>query len=111
MNGFMTYDREVLKLDEARVREAHRKLYLPPPQVTTVIPTAQELPIEWQYTTGQAGGRLPRADFDDSTGSVDRGALASRRTPGSVVRTRWKTPDIWLRREIEVQPVNTPIST
>jgi hypothetical protein len=106
VNGFMTYDRDVVKLDESRAREAHRKLYLPPPKVTTVVPTAREMPIEWRFTTDKPQDGWQQADFDDTGWKRGPGGFGEPSTPGSVVRTSWKTPDIWLRREIEIPPGN-----
>ncbi len=102
VNGIMTYDRALVKLDEDRVMEAHRKLYLPPPQVTTVVPTAREKAIEWRFTTDKPADGWERADFDDSSWKRGPGGFGEPSTPGSAVRTSWKTPDIWLRREIEI---------
>ncbi len=47
VNGFMTYDRAMVKMDAKRIAAANRKLYLPPPVIKTIVPTAQntsELP-------------------------------------------------------------------
>ncbi len=38
LNGLMTYDREVVKIDFEAASEAARKLYLPTPEVDTVVP-------------------------------------------------------------------------
>ncbi len=46
VNGLMTYDRAILKMDAERIAEANNKLYLPPPVVTTVVPTSQSKPTQ-----------------------------------------------------------------
>ena len=101
VNGFMTYDREILKFDEDRVKELHAKLHLPPPLVTTVVPTARDKSIDWQYTTEKPADGWEQPKFDDSNWKRGPGGFGEPSTPGSVVRTNWKTPDIWLRREVE----------
>src|SRR5205823_5990504 len=66
VNGLMTYDRAVVKMDEKRITAANKKLYLPPPEVSTLLPTSQTEPQEWRYTTWRgklAGWEKP--DFDD----------------------------------------------
>ena len=46
VNGFMTYDRAMVKADVERIAAANRKLYLPPPVIKTIVPTSQRRGIE-----------------------------------------------------------------
>jgi len=41
VNGLMTYDRAIVKMDEKQAAEAARKLFLPPPVVETIVPTSR----------------------------------------------------------------------
>ena len=99
VNGLMTYDREVLKVDEARVREANLSLFGPAPEVRPIVPTSQEEPTEWRYTTAPPGAGWERSEFDDSGWTAAPGGFGAEGTPGAVNRTAWESPDIWLRRE------------
>ena len=47
----MTYDRELVKMDEARITEAAKKLYEPPPRMTELVATSENTPQTWRYTT------------------------------------------------------------
>lgn len=102
INGLMTYDRAVLKMDEARVRKAVLSLFLPPPVITPVAPTSETAGQEWQFTTllPPEGWNLP--SFDPIAWSSGLGGFGTPETPGAVVRTRWDTSDIWLRREFTI---------
>jgi hypothetical protein len=40
VNGLMTYDRATIKMDAAKARATNETLYLPPPTITTVVPTS-----------------------------------------------------------------------
>lgn len=102
VNGFLTYDREVLKFDLQKTAALSKKLFEPAPQELVVIPTALEKAQTWRYTTEKPGEGWEKADFNDSAWKEGEGGFGEPSTPGSKVRTNWKTPDIWLRRTIEL---------
>jgi hypothetical protein len=102
VNGLMTYDRAVLKFDEKQIAAAHAKLYLPPPTVTTVVPTSQKEGLTWRYSFTKPAEGWEKAGFDDSGWKEGPGGFGEKSTPGSAVRTDWKTADIWLRRSVEL---------
>jgi hypothetical protein len=102
VNGLMTYDRELVKMDEARIAEAARKLYLPPPEVKTLVETSEKSPHTWRYTTTEPAENWQQADFDDSGWQSGQAGFGTQGTPGAVVRTEWNGSDIWLRREIQL---------
>ena len=102
VNGLMTYDREVLKLDEARITAAAKKLYGPPPVVTTLVPTAEEKQADWRYTTDKPADGWQAAAFDAAAWKVAPGGFGTKLTPGTTVRTEWSSADIWVRREFEL---------
>jgi hypothetical protein len=103
VNGLMTYDRAVVKLDVEKVAAAHRKFYLPPPIIITktIVPTSEAAGQTWRYTTAKPAEGWESAAFEDSKWNVGQGGFGEKTTPGTVVRTDWKTPDIWLRRAFE----------
>jgi hypothetical protein len=97
-NGLMTYDRAVIKTDAARVAAANHGDFSRLPQVKVVVPTSQEKGITWKYTLDRPAEGWFRPDFDDSSWKEGPGGFGTKGTPGAVVRTEWKTDDIWLRR-------------
>jgi hypothetical protein len=99
----MTYDRAMVKADAERIAAANRKLYLPPPVIKTIVPTSEKRGIEWSYTTSKPGDGWQNPGFNDSSWKKGRGGFGTKSTPGSVVRTEWKTSDIWLRRTFELK--------
>jgi beta-galactosidase/beta-glucuronidase len=105
VNGLMTYDREVVKLDAERVAAANRKLYRPPPRVTVVVPTSEHEGQRWRYTTDKPGEDWMQPDFADAAWPVGLGGFGRAGTPGAVVGTAWHVPEIWLRREFELSTV------
>jgi hypothetical protein len=97
-NGLMTYDRAVIKMDAERVAAANRGDFSRVPQVKIIVPTSQEKGIVWKYTLGQPAEGWFKPAFEDSSWKQGEGGFGTKGTPGAVVRTQWKTNDIWLRR-------------
>jgi hypothetical protein len=102
VNGFMTYDRSVIKLDPAQTAAMHAKLFQPPPKEVVVVPTSLEAAQTWRYTTEKPAEGWEKSEFSDASWKEGPGGFGEPTTPGSKVRTTWKTPDIWLRRTIEL---------
>lgn len=70
-----------------------------PPKITEVVPTSQKTGMTLQYTFDKPADGWMKPDFDDSGWRRGPGGFGTAQTPGTVVRTEWKTPDIWMRRE------------
>jgi hypothetical protein len=102
VNGLMTYDRAVLKVPLEEVARAHKRLWGPAPKRRTLVPTSKEQGQEWRYTTTRPPEGWFRPDFDDSDWKKGQGGFGTAGTPGAVVRTEWKTEDIWIRRSVDV---------
>ena len=103
LNGLLTYDRQVVKVDPVIVSEANRGRFpamQPDPHPDTdLVPTSEDDPHVWSYTTAKPAGDWTRTGFDASTwktGPAPFGHGADN------VRTAWAdTPgDIWLRRAV-----------
>ena len=102
VNGLMTYDRAMVKMNADQARAANTKLYLPPPIVKTLLPASQKDGQVWRYTTGQPADGWQRGDFDDSDWEIGKGGFGTEGTPGAVVRTTWDSSDIWIRRSFDL---------
>jgi hypothetical protein len=98
VNGLMTYDRAVLKIDAETAQEAHRSLNRRIVRVDEVLATSEKEGQKWRFTTDKPADDWTRPGFDDGKWSEGLGGFGEKSTPGSAVRTEWKTADIWLRR-------------
>ena len=103
VNGLMTYDRAMIKMDADKAAAANRRLYLPPPIIKTVVPTSQSKGQQWRYTMSEPADGWELEDFDDSAWKKGIGGFGTVGTPGAVVRAEWNGSDIWLRREFELE--------
>jgi hypothetical protein len=105
VNGLMTYDREIVKYNAERLAEIHERFYLPPPivKIKVLIPTSEEKSQTWRYTMAKPSEDWHRPNFDDSSWESGKGGFGERSTPGTRVRTEWKSDDIWLRTAWELE--------
>jgi hypothetical protein len=103
VNGLLTYDREVLKLDPAETAAWHKMLFGPPPEFRELVPTSEKQPQTWQFTTTKPEDGWEKPDFDASGWSSGPGGFGTKGTPGAVIGTVWNTADIWVRRSFELK--------
>ena len=106
VNGFMTYDRAVVKLDTDRVKPLHDSLYAPPARTETVLPIsggAGKHP--WRYTTTAPAANWFEPAFADGQWQQAPGPFGKNNFPVSEVNTPWDTPEIWLRRAFTLDRV------
>ena len=114
-NGLMTYDRSVIKVLPAIVKAANQGRFLPlplapplpaPPVSHDLVPTSENVGLNWQYTTRKPADNWFQPAFDASgwkTGPAPFGqGVGDPNTPWT------DTPgDIWLRRTAML-PAVTP---
>jgi hypothetical protein len=67
-----------------------------------ILPDARNSSPAWEFTTQKPGDNWFDISFDDSKWQTSLGGFGRKGTPGSVVRTNWHTPDIWLRRDFRL---------
>jgi len=97
-NGLLTYDRAVSKISPASARAANRGEHRPPAR-RVIVPDALHSRVSWRYVTEMPGTNWSRSGFDDSGWKEGLSGFGTQGTPGALVRTTWKSADIWLRRE------------
>jgi hypothetical protein len=78
-----------------------------PPQIIEVVPTSRQTPVLWRYTFDRPADGWTTPEFDASAWKEGPAGFGTDGTPGAVVRTRWSTGDIWLRREFTM-PASEP---
>lgn len=98
VNGWLTYDRAVFKIDPSRAAAAATKLHGPLPTIRAVVPTAREQKLPWRYTTTKPVDGWESPGFDDSPWKEGPGGFGTPGTPGAAIGTAWDTTDIWIRR-------------
>lgn len=82
---------------------ARYAMYFDPPTVELVATSETSKPL-WRYSTEMPVGDWTSPTYDDSSWKVGEAPFGTM----EFVRTRWDSPDIWLRREV-ILP-DTPIT-
>ena len=76
-----------------------RGLTLTKAQESTIIGTSKKDAQRWSYTLKKPAGGWARPGYKTKGWKKGPGGFGTNGTPGAVVRTEWKTPGIWLRKE------------
>jgi hypothetical protein len=63
-----------------------------------VVSTSRREAVAWKRTERRPPADWIHSDFDASSGQEAPGGFGTRGTPGAVVRSEWRSRDIWLRR-------------
>lgn len=100
VNGVMTYDRAVIKLPAT-----DPAIFTHPLRAVPLIATSEQAPQDWRFTIDTPPGNWYAVDFDDGSWTAGRGGFGTPDTPGAIVGTPWKSPDIWLRRTVALPAV------
>ncbi|XVJ59042.1 MAG: beta-galactosidase [Tepidisphaera sp.] len=104
-NGWLTYDREIWKIDPEQARPLTLALYAPPPTIKTLVARAGDLSGqaagEWKYTTTKPADGWEKPGFDDSKWQTGKGGFGTKNTPGAIIGTEWNGKEIWIRRTFE----------
>ncbi|MCL2349434.1 MAG: hypothetical protein FWC50_14380 [Planctomycetaceae bacterium] len=108
VNGLMTYDRKVLKVDQKKILDSNNALRFAPPTRKTLVPASNIKPQEWQFTVQKPADDWMKPEFDDSTWTTGNGGFGTKETPNTAVNTEWNTSDIWIRRSFELSQEDLP---
>jgi len=98
-NGLLTYDREINKIIPERATAVNTGKLPATSVMKEVVPTSQLKGVNWRFTFDQPAEDWNKPGFSDAAWKEGPGGFGMKDTPGAVVRTEWKTGDIWLRRE------------
>jgi hypothetical protein len=101
-NGLLTYDREVIKLDLERAAAVNKGDVSKVAELRVLVPSSQDKAQTWRYTFEKPAKDWYKPEFKDADWKEGPGGFGTKGTPGAVVRTEWKTDDIWIRREFEL---------
>ena len=95
----------VVGYDDGVVRQLDLSVVDPAPlEVREVVATAERAPREWRWTEATPPEGWEGPGFDDQGWAKGPAGFGSPGTPGAVVRTEWRSRDIWIRRSFVLRP-------
>jgi hypothetical protein len=105
VNGLMTYDRKIVKLDTSRASGLAERLYNPSDVFRFILPSGeQDDSILWKYTLDPPGPGWHAEDFGDTSWRTGLAGFGHRgRHRNFRDRSPWDTAGIWLRRDFEME--------
>jgi hypothetical protein len=106
VNGMMTYDRKVIKMDQERVKEIAENLYSVKPgsyQIKPIIPTSQRSGQAWRYVFTKPDDNWNLSDFDDTGWKSGEGGFGDPKDSNPVIRTEYQGGELWLRKKFEFE--------
>lgn len=106
INGLITYDRAIEKVDFERMAKINSHLTKSSLKKDTIIATAMEGGEMWKMTTLQPSSNWYTPDFDDSSWKERMSGFGTAGTPNAVVRTTWSSSDIWIRKNFRLDGMN-----
>lgn len=102
VNGYLTYDRAVLKLDPQELARIHAPLYGPVPKASWLMPDAEVAPQPWRYTLEKPADGWEEPGFDDAGWREGQAPFRGGDHPFVGKNTDWDMPGIWMRRGFDV---------
>ncbi len=75
-----------------------------------LLPDSRQEGRLWQYTFKQPAENWMQPEFKSSDWKQGPGGFGTRGTPGSVVRTTWRTSDIWLRQSFRLDRLPSAVA-
>ncbi len=110
VNGILTYDRKVLKVNDEQLASLRsniqKTIYQRLTDAVSVLKAGDNASnIYWRYTTTEPVSGWEQPGFDDSSWKRGLAGFGKIDQPDARVRTTWSTPEIWIRRQFVLDGV------
>ena len=112
INGLITYDRAIEKVDLAKMAEINKRVVSSATKYKkdTIIATALDGGEKWRMTTSKPADDWYKANFDDSSWKERKSGFGTSGTPNAVVGTTWNSEDIWIRKKFRLDGMNRQLA-
>lgn len=102
INGILTYDRAAVKFDPAILKSANQGAFppLPPNPHPEYLPTSEDEPSTWTYTTEKPADDWMQPERIQSGWQTGQAPFGHDLWMG--MRTQWRSGEIWMRRQFTI---------
>ncbi|MCF7816685.1 MAG: hypothetical protein K9M54_02285 [Kiritimatiellales bacterium] len=105
VNGLMTYDRAIIKLDESWLRDVNSKLYGPPATTLPMLLSSEKTPQTWKYRIGNPPDGWEQPGFTDLQWLDGPAPFADKKNPFYPLGTLWPEKKICMRRNFQLTKI------
>lgn len=105
VNGLMTYDREVIKLDPAETRDLLASLYQPWWNKREVVRDSEQQPQEWKVMFEQPEEYWKQSDFIDLKWQEAMAPFSIAPNPFLPRATEWNSSKLYLRKSFHLDEI------
>lgn len=105
VNGIMTYDREVLKLDKEKTRELLKPLYEPWWNNHVLIPDSEHKAHNWKVSFHEPKGDWKKEDYRDFEWESENAPFSAENNPFLPETTIWDTETLYARKIFDLKGI------
>lgn len=105
VNGVMTYDREVLKLDKEDTRELLKPLYESWWNKRELISDSEHTPNLWRVNFGKVSENWNQPDFNDFAWDEKKAPFSANQNPFLPAFSTWNTNELYARKSFTLTSV------
>jgi hypothetical protein len=105
VNGLLTYDRSVIKLDENWLREVSSKLYSPPATTLPILLSSERESQTWKFRIDEPESGWEQPKFNDSKWRTGKAPFADNKGPFYPLGSQWSQPEIWMRKSFQLTQI------
>lgn len=110
LNGLLTYDRKVLKIDTAYMASVREKIVRTinyRTHMNIVVPAGDTSPNEiWSYTTQNPGDDWYSITYDDSSWAKGAAGFGGSNPPNAHIRSAWNDKNLYIRRHFNIGDIS-----
>lgn len=110
INGLITYDRAISKVDFAEMAKINNRLVNSMLKKDTIVAIATDGGEMWKMTTTEPASNWYTTNFDDSSWRERKSGFGTAGTPNSKIGTQWNTSDIWIRKTFRLDGMNRQLA-
>ncbi len=105
VNGVMTYDREVLKLDKEKTRELIKPLYEPWWNKRVLISDSEHKAHSWKVSFEEPEGNWKEQDYEDLEWNNEKAPFSAEENPFLPEVTTWNTETLYARKVFDLKAI------